>query len=376
MGNLNQVKIKLLLQDSSIIDNMRVPSELMDPSRAFRFSRDTAELEGLPADPILGDETSDMTVGKSGDFRDGFISSFTMILVAEIADKTFFIACIMAMRYNRLLVFSGAWGSLVLMTFLSCVVGHVVQDQKWISQQVIHYVAASLFLIFAIQLIYEGVKNRGTKATDELKDVAEELRADDEELRVRFRKNSTSGAAGDPSNAEMVVDIVRTDRSRANTANNGEESIHIIASSENLESVRLPEEAGENRRSDTPRTTSPDMAENDAELSGIAKVKNRIMGFLHMFINPIFLKAFILTFIAEWGDRSQIATVVLAAQTDKAAVFIGGSMGHFVCTLAAVLFGRFISQKVSLTLLNVVGGIVFIAFSGYTFYLAITGTND
>ena len=25
-------------------------------------------------------------------------------------------------------------------------------------------------------------------------------------------------------------------------------------------------------------------------------------------------------------------------------------MGHFVCTLAAVLFGRFISQKVSLTL--------------------------
>ena len=113
----------------------------------------------------------------------------------------------------------------------------------------------------------------------------------------------------------MVVDIVRTDRSRANTANNGEESIHIIASSENLESVRLPEEAGENRRSDTPRTTSPDMAENDTELSGIAKAKNRIMGFLHMFINPIFLKAFILTFIAEWGDRSQIATVVLAAQT-------------------------------------------------------------
>ena len=37
---------------------------------------------------------------EQGSFRDGFISSFSMILLAEIADKTFFIACIMAMRYR------------------------------------------------------------------------------------------------------------------------------------------------------------------------------------------------------------------------------------------------------------------------------------
>ena len=33
--------------------------------------------------------------------RNGFTASFTMILLAEIADKTFFIAAIMAMRYNK-----------------------------------------------------------------------------------------------------------------------------------------------------------------------------------------------------------------------------------------------------------------------------------
>ena len=70
-----------------------------------------------------------------GSFRDGFASSFLMILTAEIADKTFFIACIMAMRYNRLIVFSGAWGALVLMTFLSCALGHLVTNQDWISQE-------------------------------------------------------------------------------------------------------------------------------------------------------------------------------------------------------------------------------------------------
>ena len=28
---------------------------------------------------------------------------------------------------------------------------------------------------------------------------------------------------------------------------------------------------------------------------------------------PIFLEAFVLTFLAEWGDRSQITTIALAA---------------------------------------------------------------
>lgn len=32
------------------------------------------------------------------------------------------------------------------------------------------------------------------------------------------------------------------------------------------------------------------------------------------FISPIFVQAFTLTFLAEWGDRSQLTTIVLAAR--------------------------------------------------------------
>ena len=53
-------------------------------------------------------------------------SSITVILVSEIGDKTFFIAAILAMRNNKLVVFIAALAALYLMTILSALLGWVV----------------------------------------------------------------------------------------------------------------------------------------------------------------------------------------------------------------------------------------------------------
>ncbi|RTG87549.1 uncharacterized protein DC041_0004640 [Schistosoma bovis] len=61
---------------------------------------------------------------------------------------------------------------------------------------------------------------------------------------------------------------------------------------------------------------------------------------------PIFVEAFVLTFFAEWGDRSQITTIVLAATKSALGVIVGGVVGHALCTGLAVLMGRFVAQRI------------------------------
>jgi putative Ca2+/H+ antiporter (TMEM165/GDT1 family) len=43
---------------------------------------------------------------------------------------------------------------------------------------------------------------------------------------------------------------------------------------------------------------------------------------LLMVFSKIFLQALTMTFLAEWGDRSQLATIVLAAREDLTAVIL------------------------------------------------------
>lgn len=66
------------------------------------------------------DTTSESKDKKSNlGFIHAFAASFSVIIVSELGDKTFFIAAIMAMKHPRLTVFMGAIMALALMTILS-----------------------------------------------------------------------------------------------------------------------------------------------------------------------------------------------------------------------------------------------------------------
>ncbi|HLP90178.1 MAG TPA: TMEM165/GDT1 family protein [Nostocaceae cyanobacterium] len=76
----------------------------------------------------------------------------------------------------------------------------------------------------------------------------------------------------------------------------------------------------------------------------------------------ILIQAFILTFMAEWGDRTQFATIALAASKNALGVAIGATLGHAICAAIAVLGGRFIAGKISERQITLIGGSLFIIF--------------
>lgn len=76
----------------------------------------------------------------------------------------------------------------------------------------------------------------------------------------------------------------------------------------------------------------------------------------------ILTQAFIMTFLAEWGDRTQISTIALAASYPAVGVTIGAILGHSICTAIAVIGGRLIAGKISERVVTAIGGILFLIF--------------
>ena len=78
---------------------------------------------------------------------------------------------------------------------------------------------------------------------------------------------------------------------------------------------------------------------------------------------PILAQAFTITFIAEWGDRSQIATIAMAAAQEPFGVTLGACIGHALCTGLAVIGGRLLSTRISERAVAFSGGVLFVIFA-------------
>ena len=111
----------------------------------------------------------------------------------------------------------------------------------------------------------------------------------------------------------------------------------------------------------------------DPEAAQAVAGKSSVMVALERLVSPVFAQAATMTFVAEWGDRSQIATIALGAQKEPFGVIFGGIIGHCMCTGVAVLGGKMISNHISERSVALVGGFVFLGFGIVT---AIMGPGD
>ena len=83
----------------------------------------------------------------------------------------------------------------------------------------------------------------------------------------------------------------------------------------------------------------------------------------------IFFTTFTTIFIAELGDKTQIATLMLSAESGKPIiVFIGSALALISSSLVGVLIGKWLSQKISPSKFTLSTGILMIIISVFLAY--------
>lgn len=177
-----------------------------------------------------------------------------------------------------------------------------------------HIIGGILFLYFGIKLILDS-RSMEDKVSDELEEVEEEL------LHTKNKKDEEGG----DSESDM----------------------------ENGGSASGPESGNAAGRKPAKRSASG--------LAGATAYKSTSF-------QATFVQSLTLTFLAEWGDRSQIATIALAAAKDPVGVTIGGCLGHSMCTGLAVVGGRMLAARISEKTVSFYGGIIFTIFGIHSLF--------
>jgi putative Ca2+/H+ antiporter (TMEM165/GDT1 family) len=114
-----------------------------------------------------------------------FGASLTAISLAELGDKTFFMALILAARHRARDVFIGAFAALTAVTLISLGLGYGLREL--LPPTVVPWLAAVLFLGFGVKLLIDGQR----MGTDEAEEEEQEAEQAINEAERRHRISST-----------------------------------------------------------------------------------------------------------------------------------------------------------------------------------------
>ena len=96
------------------------------------------------------------------------------------------------------------------------------------------------------------------------------------------------------------------------------------------------------------------MAEDDEE-SGVEGLS----------LKSVFLSALVMIFLAELGDKTQLAVMGLAGAEPPVPVWIGATLALFMTSAVGVIAGRAFLRYVSIVWLHRMAGLLFIVFGVY-----------
>ena len=183
----------------------------------------------------------------------------------------------MAMRHPRIIVLCGAFSALAVMSLLSAVLGHILP--ALLPRRYTTVAAAGLFFVFGGMMLKEGLEmpSGSEKIQEELREVQKEVEDAEEKT---SSTTSTARRLEEAEEGNILSPIIQS----------------LASPTSSSSRISLTNRRGHSRGESKDKDFK-------ASVSNVTQ----------LFIHPILAQTFFMTFLAEWGDRSQISTIALAA---------------------------------------------------------------
>jgi len=250
-----------------------------------------------------------------------FWRSVALVGVAELFDKTWFMGLLLALRYTPYVVFVGSYLALFLHCFFAAAFG--LAFARLIPQSILNFLAAGLFAFFAV--LY----------------------------------------AKDWYNADPDADAIAAGKEEA-------------AESCGYEAAEREVEAGEQELAAVVGNADEDTESTSVGKAGVAEtqVAGHDSGICSKDAQVALSKSFMGVFIAEWGDRTQIAMITQHTSQPLLPVFFGGAVAFFLLTLSAVGLASMAGRlKLSERKVHLIGAVSFGVFSVLALVDSLTALN-
>ena len=235
-------------------------------------------------------------------FLSSIAYSFSFVFVTDLTDKSVFLIILLSQKIPTLILFIISLFSVLLMNYLSILVGCYIT--KLISLVYLEIIACILFITFGILSIIESRKKE-----NQIKDLMEKTKkelnySENDDYQLMSEDTETNYE----SNSELKYPSML--RTNSNTSN-----LNVI---------------------------------NENNNNGIN--------------TGLIIAIIIMLCLSDFGDKSQITVMTMAAIYDLYGILIGSTLALVGTVTIAVLFGAWICDKISTKLLFLIGGILFLIF--------------
>lgn len=318
--------IKSSINQSTSINNIKV-----DINNKNKENKETK---------VIKDDSTKHSDIKKLSFLEGVLKSFSLNYFAELGDKSFILIITLFNTYDSAagLLVACLLGQLT-MTSISCILGNSFQAYLTVKITKIFYlIGFVMFTIYGISFLFDYIQSiLPVKHQNYSKN--------------RDHDNEEDCYIQDSEDSEIKDDVC------------------CLSCQENKNKDKAAKEKYNYNKMC--------MCKHDNEnVNNISTISLKIVQSLN--INQKeescfsqYLKVYGFIFIAELGDRSSIATIILSAKYNAFSIFVGNIFAHFFGIVTAMIVGYLLKTNINLNLLKLLSSLVFFAFAlemGYNYF--------